>query len=319
FSADARRLTTLSDNVTVRIWDAATGKELQKFLVPAEAQARQNVISPDGKTWASGARDVVLWDAATGKKRQIWVGEEGIQTGALAFAADGATLYSWNYLGRDGKVCLWDVRRCEKLGEFATDRTVRCLMGSFSPNGQWFAFGGDGPALLLYDMATGTVAHRIEIPEMRYNNRSLAISPDSRMLAVGDEQGTLHRLELASGKFRRRLLGGHQGCISALLFSPDGKRLISGSKDTTALVWDLTGRLHGPRKPLGAAELDACWTDLAGDDAERAYQSISPLAGSPGETIPFLGKHLQPASGVETRQVDRQRWSPSPERLRNLR
>jgi WD40 repeat protein len=35
-----------------------------------------------------------------------------------------------------------------------------------------------------------------------------------------------------------RTLGVHQGAITALAFSPDGKLLASGSADTTIRVWD---------------------------------------------------------------------------------
>jgi WD40 repeat protein len=159
-------------------------------------------------------------------------------------------------MGGDAKVRLWDVATGERLREFAADRTEPGIStGSFSPNGNWFACGGDQKGLLLYDMATGTVVHRLEIPALRFGLhswaiRSFAISPDSRTLALGDEDGTIHLVELASGKFRRHLVGGHQGCISALLFSTDGERLVSGSTDTSALVWDLTGRQNARRQPL---------------------------------------------------------------------
>ena len=32
---------------------------------------------------------------------------------------------------------------------------------------------------------------------------------------------------------------GHTGLVSTLAFSPDGKRLYSGSRDATVKVWDL--------------------------------------------------------------------------------
>ena len=33
---------------------------------------------------------------------------------------------------------------------------------------------------------------------------------------------------------------GHRGAVTALEFTPDGDALISGSRDSTALVWDMT-------------------------------------------------------------------------------
>jgi WD40 repeat protein len=229
----------------------------------------------------------------------------------LGFAPDSTTLYSWS---GDKKVRFWDVATGKTLREFATDPEV--YIGCFSPNGKWLVCGSRKEPLLLYDMATGTAVHRLEIPAMGYGDRHFAISRDSRTLAAGDEEGNIHLVELASGKFRRHLLGGHQGSISALLFSADSKRLVSGSTDTTAIVWDLMGQRNRRRKPLSTADLQACWTDLAGDDAERAYQAICRLANSPSEMVPYLSKQLPP---VETLLQKQGKRSLSSRRLRMLR
>jgi WD40 repeat protein len=200
---------------------------------------------------------------------------------------------------------MWDVAKGNVLREFAADNEAITYTGSFSADGKWFVCAGEQPALLVYDLATGTALHRLKIPALRYGNtRGVAISPDSHTLAVGDEQGTIHLVELASGKLRQRLVGGHQGNINCLLFSSDGKRLVSGSTDTTAIVWDLRGRLDTRAEPINAAPLHRYWNDLAVEDAERAYQSIRLLAASPTQLVSYLNKQLKPVASADARHVD---------------
>jgi RNA polymerase sigma factor (sigma-70 family) len=309
FSADGRKLTTLGYDGKARVWDVATGKELQHFPLPIKGRLGEHAISPDGKTWASTCVDVgdvpsiVLWDAATGRKRDALVGHEW-WTRALSFSPDSGTLYSWNRNGTEQTVRLWDVATHKKTREFdAGEKDI--YRGAFSPDGNWFAGVGREDVLLLYDVITGKIARRVNVPAMVHGNRTLAFSADSRVVALGDDEGTAYLLEVASGKCRRRLIGGHKGNISALLFSPDGGRLISGSIDTTAIAWDLTGRLNANLRPLGAAELDACWAELASDNAEQAYQSICRLAKSPKEAVSYLGERLRPIERVDAERVGR--------------
>jgi hypothetical protein len=101
---------------------------------------------------------------------------------------------------------------------------------------------------------------------------------------------------------------GHQGDVASCTFSPDGKILASGSFDSTALLWDLTGRLQGGRlRPaaLQPDELQNLWTDLCGDDAAKAYRALWTLAAAPGQTVPFLQKHLEPAAPVDGKRIAR--------------
>jgi hypothetical protein len=134
----------------------------------------------------------------------------------------------------------------------------------------------------------------------------MAFSPDGRTLAwAGWKGATVHLVETATGRERHSFLG-QTGRILSLEFTADGKALISGAEDTTAIVWDLTGRLaaKGPRaKPPASADLDACWADLADDDAPKAFRTVQGLAEAPKDAVPYLQKRLRPAPAVDKKRI----------------
>ncbi len=119
------------------------------------------------------------------------------------------------------------------------------------------------------------------------------------------------------------------------------RRLASGSKDTTVLVWDLSTGLNAARpNALTAEQLDGSWRDLAGDDAAKAYRrsrpkltsvsdasqkrrrqrrfceaslnlelilgrlrSIWQLAGAPKQSLPFLNARLRPIPMPDMKRI----------------
>src|SRR5262245_34141866 len=94
FSPDGRRILSGANDRTVRLGDAATGKEVRRFerhtsYVVGVAFAR------DGKRALSGGKDLTvrLWDLETGKERRIFKGHTGyIQS--VAFSPDGRRILS---------------------------------------------------------------------------------------------------------------------------------------------------------------------------------------------------------------------------------
>jgi WD40 repeat protein len=77
---------------------------------------------------------------------------------------------------------------------------------------------------------------------------AIALSPDGRLLAAGGwmklpgENGHVIRLyDFASGTLLG-VLKGHNNVVLGLAFSPNGRQLVSGSGDNTAIIWDVEGR-----------------------------------------------------------------------------
>ena len=87
---------------------------------------------------------------------------------------------------------------------------------------------------------------------------------------------------------------GHEAEVTAVAFSPDGRCLVSASGDSTALVWDVTGRTENTAHTIRLThkELMACWQSLMSTDAARAYQILRTLAAAPDQVMPFLATCL---------------------------
>lgn len=67
---------------------------------------------------------------------------------------------------------------------------------------------------------------------------SVAISPDSRLVAAGSLDKVVRVWDAFTGQLLERL-EGHKDSVYSVAFMPDGKTLVSGSLDKTLRMWQL--------------------------------------------------------------------------------
>jgi hypothetical protein len=315
---NGRTLFALKWDRTLRVWDVAEGRELHRWPTPVEDQNLNPycwkpplALSPDAKTLAvRGEKEFVrLLDATTGSEQKRFGEHKDILHG-IAFAPDGQTLVTWC---RGHIVHIWDMRTGHELRQFplaGKDLLDRNPMVSWtaalSPDGRLLAACAYD-RLSLYEMATGKeLREALRLPYS--TNSHFAFSADGRTLAMDVMKDSAVRLIEVHTLQERQQLQGHRASISSLAFSADNRFLVSGSEDTTALIWDLTGRLGAGDKwnaPLTAAELESFWADLASDDAARAWKAMQRLAAAPSQGVPLVSARLHPIPKVDEAKLNR--------------
>jgi WD40 repeat protein len=331
FSLDGKTLMAAWSGRTVQLWDAETSRPLRQL--GAMPDPRPVALSPDGGLLAAGGSDglVRLWRTDSGgeMRRFEWhppLKEEGEVAGGLtsvSFSPNSKALAVVGLLsvGESLRVQarLWEVStgnerlRLDFLPTLAilTNRRTRTnfsqlaetLAAAFSPDGSLLAVS-DGSTIGLWDTASGRELRHFG--GARVNARTVAFSPNGRLLAAGKHDGSIRLWSPDNGA----VLGdvpGHGQAVTALAFSPDGKLLASGSEDTTVLLWDVAQLLRGLAErnsgPV-ADKLQAQWDDLASADAARANRAIGALAALP-EAVPFLKARLRPAEPVDPRRLEK--------------
>jgi WD40 repeat protein len=258
---------------TMQVLDATTNK--RHWHAKVTDLTRFAAYSPDGKLLAASVAppvrkpkvpglevvvdgssskqsDLCLWDAVSGRIVGRLSGHtETIVT--AVFSPDGKRLVT---SGEDHTLRVWDVaerRERHRLKGHGGGAIVSCL--AFSADGSRLASGGDDSRICVWDAASGRRLHRWAIEE-EDRISCLALSAEGKWLLANAGKGRFRLWEVASATAGPPI-EGHSGAITFAAFLPDGRSLLTASRDGTALAWELAALRR--RKPLPAAppRLDA--------------------------------------------------------------
>ncbi len=226
FSPDGRTIVTASDDKSARLWDAASGQELQRLTHGAQVWSAS--FSPDGRTVVTASLDKTarLWDAASGKELQQLPHEGAVWS--ASFSPDGRMVVT---VSEDHTARLWDAASGKELQRLTHGAQV--WSASFSPNGRTVVTASEDKTARLWDATIGKELQRLTHEDQVW---SASFSPDGRTIATASEDHTARLWDAASGKELQRLT--HDDGVWSASFSPDGRTIATASEDHTARLWD---------------------------------------------------------------------------------
>jgi WD40 repeat protein len=248
FSADGHQLVSASrDDLMVRTWDVATGKQVREFEKPLMTPL---AVGPGGKLVALANDERTVLKIYTVETKKVFsemdLGDKYPCIRACAFSPDGKFLAAHDGFGG---VKVLDVEKGTFIRQMQKKEAFPGGLFHFvvfSPDGKLMATGGHDRLLHVWDVQTGKDRLKANI-DKAISYSLAAFSPDSSLMfhATGDDSVLF---DLRNGKELCHLpeLGGG-------VFSPDGSLLaVPGQTDANEPVIAFYNMPKGRSKPMPA-------------------------------------------------------------------
>lgn len=206
---------------------------LQRLALKGHRGAVNKILLTPSQTEAisAGADGTArVWDLEIGDCTLVIEGHTGGITD-MAITADGSLLIT---ASEDGTA---------RASELEQGQCLRVLAGhegpinalALDPFGRFIVTGGSDGTVRVWDLASARALHVLTAPQ---GATALALSPCTRYLLVGCVDFSVRIFDILSGQSMGTLTG-HSRWVSAVAFTPDGKRAVSAAHDGALRAWSL--------------------------------------------------------------------------------
>jgi WD40 repeat protein len=238
YSPDGKKAVSASNDKTIRIWDAASGRELLTLAGHGES-VRSLAVSPDGKQIASGSNDktIKLWNMETGQEIRTITGHDHTVV-SVAFSPNSKRLVSCSY---DETIKIWDVGTGREIRTITLSNSLS-HQAIYSPNGRYIAYYvnvNNTGVIKLVSAESGiefkSINHGLEVDRIAFNLDGRRIASASW---IDDENENIKIWNTETGAEIKTLSGYITDGVHSLAFSPNGRHIAAGLWAKEFKIWD---------------------------------------------------------------------------------
>jgi WD40 repeat protein len=226
---DSNTLVSLSIDRSVKTWDTAPGKMLQRVTLDFGNFSVFTFAPNDQPFLATGSTNrVMLWNYQNGKLLKISETTDS-NVSALAFTPDGKLLVIGTH---KGVLRVLDIATRKITGTMDLDSPICALSASRKNIVVGYTDG------TLAELSIGGKTSTDEVSVHNDAVTAIAFSPLEERFASGSADGTIKIWNAESLKLLVSLKGSAAAIIS-IAFDPDGQTLVSSTTDGTISGWRL--------------------------------------------------------------------------------
>lgn len=282
FGPGGKTVISASLDETIRVWNAATGEEVDRFK-RHEKGVTSLAAGGDGTTLLSGSLDqsARLWSVPAAKPRRILREGHLEAVSRLVFTDGDNRAVSGS---QDGTICLWDVQTGEQLRiEDADTMGVTGITPSESTGITGIApFESDPILLVSSGRSTEALGGTLSLGQTPIG----AVNSPGRAMLWDWNSQTSYGLEKNTDS------------VTCLSLSRDGRRVVTGSMDSTIRLWDLeSGRqlrlLSGDGDPIWSIAAEPSGKTVLGGSQEGLFRRWDLETGKRTHTLGQVRKMIE--------------------------